>query len=60
MEQFWHQGYKIRITGHSLGGRTVANIKMLIIKHWRKKFGVEGENACRVYGFGTPGKLLTL
>jgi hypothetical protein len=60
MEQFWHQGYKIRITGHSLGGGIGALLGVLIIKHWRKKIGVEGENACRVYGFGMPGKLLTL
>jgi len=54
MEQFWRQGYKIRITGHSLGGGIGALLGVLIIKHWRKKIGVEGENACRVYGFGTP------
>lgn len=60
MEQFWRQGYKIRITGHSLGGGIGALLGVLIIKHWRKKYGVEGENACRVYGFGTPGKPLIL
>jgi hypothetical protein len=55
MEEFWRKGYKITITGHSLGGGIGALLGILMTKYWWKKYGVEGENVCSVFGYGTPG-----
>eukprot|EP00538_Stauroneis_constricta_P012579 CAMPEP_0119560048 /NCGR_PEP_ID=MMETSP1352-20130426/13861_1 /TAXON_ID=265584 /ORGANISM="Stauroneis constricta, Strain CCMP1120" /LENGTH=1432 /DNA_ID=CAMNT_0007607917 /DNA_START=66 /DNA_END=4364 /DNA_ORIENTATION=+ len=59
------QGYRIRITGHSLGGGVAAMVAVLILRHLRREVGElfetttaqptnESSTMLRVYGYGTP------
>lgn len=58
IEEFWRNGYKIRITGHSLGGGVGALLGLLIRRHLCRQENI-GQNLrndfVRVYGYGTPG-----
>ena len=55
-----HNGYKIRIVGHSLGGAVASLLGVLMLKHFDKHIPemVEslqgGNDFLRVYGYGTP------
>ena len=58
------QGYRIRITGHSLGGGVATMVGVLVLRHLKRSLGSMGEYSgrlfrddegfVRVYTYGTP------
>jgi len=48
-------GYRIRITGHSLGGGVATLLGSLVLRHMVQETSFDiSTHALRVYGFGTP------